>query len=525
MKVNTLKITRIITALLFFISIVLFSCDFIGILPKKLHVLMHFQLIPAVLSGSFIILGVLLLLTILFGRVYCSTICPMGVLQDIIAWFSRRGKAKQKKKKGKKKSWYSYSKPYNILRYSLLTLAFLELFFGITFFLVILDPYSSFARISVDLFRPLGIEINNIINTVALKFDNYNFHHISLYTASLGSILLASISLLTVGVMAILRGRLYCNTICPVGTFLGLISKFSIFKIAINPDKCNQCGKCNRTCKSECIDYKNLRVDNSRCVDCYNCLSVCDKKAISYTTKRYQNNTKQVLEEKASLESKERRQFLLTSAGIATTLPIVTACSKIDGGGLTYDKSAPVTPPGSKSLARFQEKCTACHLCVTHCPQQILKPAGFTYGLNHAFKPELIFYEGAFCNYNCTVCSDVCPNGAIKVISAEEKKTIQIGVARFRRGRCVVITDGTSCGACSEHCPTQAVKMEPYKNGLTLPHVYKELCIGCGGCESICPVRPIKAINVVASNVHGVAQLPPEEEHEDVNIEDIDFGF
>ena len=156
---------------------------------------------------------------------------------------------------------------------------------------------------------------------------------------------------------------------------------------------------------------------------------------------------------------------------------------------------------------------------------QILKPAGFNFGWGYAFKPHLVYYEMAFCNYECTVCSEICPNGAIERIDVPEKKITQIGIAQFERSRCVVITDGTSCGACSEHCPVQAVRMEPYRDGLTLPHVYDELCIGCGGCESICPVRPVKAINILANDVHRTAQLPPEEDVKPVDTEELDFGF
>ena len=156
---------------------------------------------------------------------------------------------------------------------------------------------------------------------------------------------------------------------------------------------------------------------------------------------------------------------------------------------------------------------------------QILKPAGFNFGLEYAFKPHLVFYENAFCNYNCTVCTRICPNGAIEPLELEEKQITQIGVAQFRRGRCIVRTNHTSCGACAEHCPVKAVRMEPYQDGLTIPHLYSELCIGCGGCESICPVRPMKAINVVPNTVHAKAQRPEEEDGEQKKAEELDFGF
>jgi ferredoxin len=240
-----------------------------------------------------------------------------------------------------------------------------------------------------------------------------------------------------------------------------------------------------------------------------------------------------------------RRSFLVTSTVITATLPILPSCAKqakeIDSTALLYDTSSfrqrrrfrkrinisslPITPPGSLSLENFIKHCTACHLCITHCPQQILKPAGFNYGFEYTFKPHLVFYEKGFCNYKCTVCSEVCPTSAIRKISTEEKKVIQIGIAELEENLCIVITENTSCGACSEHCPTQAVKMEPYIDGLTLPRVYPELCIGCGGCESICPVRPIKAIIIVANEIHQTAEKPPEGVMLEINREKLDFGF
>ncbi|MDR2692192.1 MAG: 4Fe-4S dicluster domain-containing protein [Dysgonamonadaceae bacterium] len=221
---------------------------------------------------------------------------------------------------------------------------------------------------------------------------------------------------------------------------------------------------------------------------------------------------------------RSRRSFLLTGAGAIATLPFIPAWAT-NSETVDVTKLTPVTPPGSKSLAHFKKHCTACHLCITHCPQQILKPAGFNFGWDYAFKPHLTFYESAFCNYECTVCSEICPNGAIERLTAEEKSVTQIGIARFDIERCVVYTDHTSCGACSEHCPTRAVKMEPYEGALTLPHVYDELCIGCGGCESICPVRPVKAINIQAVEVHQTAKKEKEEQIEEVDQDSLDFGF
>ena len=141
-------------------------------------------------------------------------------------------------------------------------------------------------------------------------------------------------------------------------------------------------------------------------------------------------------------------------------------------------KWPPLTPPGSISLERFKDKCTGCQICVVRCPSQVLRPTGLEYGLDYMLKPRLA-YISSYCNYECTVCSDVCPTGAIKPLTIEEKTTTQVGIATFFKGRCVVNTEEKDCGACAEHCPTQAVHMVPYKGTLTIPQINPDLCCFC----------------------------------------------
>ena len=170
----------------------------------------------------------------------------------------------------------------------------------------------------------------------------------------------------------------------------------------------------------------------------------------------------------------------------------------------------------------FKDLCTGCHLCVTQCPSQVLRPAGMEYGFDYLLKPHMS-YLNSYCNYECTVCSEVCPTHAIRPITKEEKVTTQVGVAHFFINRCIVHTENTDCGACSEHCPTQAVQMVPYKGTLTIPQVNPDLCIGCGGCESICPVRPMRAIIIKANDVHKQVEKPKQEEVKEIEV--TDFGF
>lgn len=518
---NYLKGLRVLLAILFFVPILLFFVDFAGKLPDGFHRLLHVQILPAILSGMIGILVFQFVLALVFGRLYCSILCPAGVLQDIINRIFCIGK---KKKKGIRR--FKYTKPMNWLRYSLLALTCIAALFGFTGLCLLLDPYSNFGRIATNLFRPIVMWGNNLLADLLMKIDNYSLFHVTISTIAAPGLIAAATALLIFSLIVIFRGRLFCNTLCPVGALLSIVSRYSFFRISFDKEACTHCGKCEQTCKVEAINSKDLDIDTSRCVDCFNCVSSCSKGGLQYRFKPF-NTVK--TERTEQPETNSRRSFLATGVTIAATLPIVSALA--DGmknrnghaGKMKGRKKwPPLTPPGSISLERFKDKCTGCHLCVVHCPSQVLRPAGLEYGFDYLLKPHLA-YISSYCNYECTVCADVCPAGAIKPLTKEEKMTTQVGIATFFINRCIVKTEGNDCGACAEHCPTQAVHMVPYEGTLTIPRIEPDLCIGCGGCESICPVRPMRAIIVKSNEVHQFVEKPKEEEVKKIEVDD--FGF
>lgn len=537
-RLNYQKGVRVLLALLFFIPILLFFLDFTNKMPVDVHKFLHIQLLPAVLGGMFGIVAVLLIMTYLFGRIYCSAICPAGILQDIINRLFCIGK---KKKKGVRR--FSYHKPMNWLRYSILALTVVTTALGFSGLCLLLDPYSNFGRIAANLFRPAVMWGNNVLADWLMKMDNYSLFHVTISTVSIAGLISAIVALVVFIVMVIFRGRLFCNTLCPVGALLSLVSRYSQMRISFDKEACNHCGNCERTCKAEAINAKEMTVDSSRCVDCFNCVSSCSKGGLQYRFKpafRKENadtgssNAIPCQARERVSASNSRRTFLATGVTVAATLPVVSAIAdgvgqaKGHGQGNGHGKKKgrkkwpPITPPGSLNLERFKDKCTGCHICVVKCPSQVLRPAGLEYGFDYLLKPRMA-YISSYCNYECTICSEVCPAEALKPISVEEKKSLQVGIATFFINRCIVKTEGTDCGACSEHCPTQAVHMVPYEGTLTIPEVNPDLCVGCGGCESICPVRPMRAIIVKANTVHQTIVLPEEEEVKNVEVDD--FGF
>jgi len=505
-----LKGIRVVVSVVIFALITFYFLDFGGLLPESFHRLTEIQLIPAILAGSFIIVGILLLLTFLLGRVYCSSICPMGVFQDIISWISKRAVKKKR---------YTYSPAKNILRWAVLVISIITFIIGFPFVLGLIDPYSAYGRMITNVFRPVYMAGNNILESIFTSFGNYTFYKVEIFIMSVSSFIVGIITFFGIGFLAWKYGRTYCNTLCPVGTLLGFISKYSLFKIRIDEDNCNGCGLCAMKCKASCIDSKNHVVDNSRCINCFNCLSSCKKKALSYSLP-----SKKKIVTETSTEGVSRRQFLITGITSAVTIPAVMAQEKINDltGQSKYLPKNPISPPGSISAEHLLDHCTSCHLCIAKCPTNILKPAFLEYGIGGIMQPRMYFEKG-FCNYDCTICADVCPNNALRPLTMEEKHRVQMGQVVFHEDICVVHTNGTNCGACAEHCPTQAVTMIPYKDGLTIPFIKPEICVGCGGCEFICPVRPYRAIYVEGNVVHKEAEAFVEEVKKDIELDS--FGF
>lgn len=504
-----LRKIRIALSVLFFALITFYFLDFADLLPTPFHVVAHLQFIPALLSLSVGLLVFLVILTLLFGRVYCSTICPMGVYQDVVrrmALFFR-----------KKKKRYPFSPAKNILRWSVVALTTLAYVCGFTVILALLDPYSAYGRMAVNVFKPVYMAGNNLLESLFARFDNYTFYQVDASILDLSSLIIAGVTAIVIGYLAWRHGRTWCNTLCPVGTVLGLLSKFALFKVRIDMSKCNSCGACGTKCKASCIHSSEHAIDYSRCVGCFDCLETCNKKALVYrlpfASAKQESNA-------------SRRRFLLTGLATATVAPQIWAQAKAAaaalGGKKAFQTEHPITPPGSVSREHFGSQCTSCHLCVSKCPSHVLKPAFMEYGLGGMMQPTVNFDKG-FCNFDCTVCGDICPNGAIRPLTLEQKHLTQMGYVVFIEENCIVYTDGTSCGACSEHCPTQAIAMVPYKDGLTIPHVNTDICVGCGGCEYVCPARPFRAVYIEGNPVQKEAKPFTEKKEETGEIDG--FGF
>lgn len=523
---SILKKIRVALGIIFFLlTTALFVDLYEKIAPDTYGQIVYLQFVPSLLkfiqtlslvtAGGFIIV---IIITLLIGRFYCSTICPLGIIQDIINYIS--------KKISKKKVFFKYKKGHPVWRYSFLSLMIIAIISGLGFIVTWLDPYSIAGRFFTYIAEPIVTAINNFAATIMQKQDVYSLHLVKVYNTSWLPLSLTLVLFLVIGAMAWKRGRFFCNVICPVGTLLGITSKASLLKIKFNSNNCTKCGKCAAVCKSECISIKNQTIDVTRCVTCFNCLQVCPDAALDL------GFIKPVPTKKTNIQSDKtdnnRRKLLITGmALLAGTRLYALKKNKLNESQKDLKRNERdyfPSPPGSLGVKRFNSICTACSLCISACPTHVLQPAITQYGLSGFMQP-FMDYETSFCNFDCHKCADACPTGAILPIPIEEKQRTQMGKAVFVMHNCVVFTDETDCGACSEHCPTKAVHMVPYKNGLMIPEVDQSICIGCGACEYPCPVpAPFRAIYVNGNGTHVLAEKPDKGTKAEVGFED-DFPF
>ena len=461
-----LRRIRTTLALVVFVLITLLFLDVTGTLHKYFGWLASIQFWPALLALHVGVLALLVVLTLVFGRIYCSIICPLGVMQDVVSRLHGI----------RKKNRFTYSKEKRWLRYTVLAVFIVSALAGVNAVVSLLAPYSSYGRIAGSLMKPVYEAGNNVLAAIAESVNSYAFYSVDVWLKSLPTLIVASVTLVVIAVLAWRGGRTYCNTICPVGTILSFLARFSWFKVRIDGSKCVNCGLCTKNCKASAIDFKNHKIDYSRCVVCGDCIGKCHKGAISLSSRRADKRTSRQVNKQTSGQAdkrtsqnadsanllvnssagvlstnESRRSFLLGVAVAATGAALAQEKKKVDGGlAAIEDKVAPrrltpLTPPGSLSAQHFAQHCTACQLCVSTCPNGVLRPST---DLSTFMQPTMS-YERGYCRPECTKCGEVCPTGAIKPITRAIKSATQIGHAVWLKKNCVPLTDGVECGNCA----------------------------------------------------------------------------
>jgi ferredoxin len=505
-----LRRIRIVVSAVIFICFFMIFADLRHIIPSDyVNNLMFLQFIPSfikfyslisIAATGFILI---LILTLISGRTYCSFLCPLGIGQDIFSRIGGRIKRKFRR--------YGYKKPFTILRYLLLTITLIVTMVWGIYVITLIDPYSIFGRFMTFFAKPVVVILNNLLAGILGKFDLYTISNIPLTGFKLAAYSIPSAFFILVGTLSLTKGRLYCNMICPLGTLLGLLSKISLFRIKFDESACTRCGRCALGCKSSCIDFLKHNIDVTRCVDCFNCINICQDNALSYRAVKLK--TKEHVTDESKRKLIAGSLLLLFGLSNSASGQEKTAPKPKKESTVRENRTFPVCPPGAGSMQDFNTLCTACSLCLNICPNGVLQPAINQYGISGIMQPVMNYHK-SFCTYNCTACTEICPTNALKPLALEAKKLTQLGKANFIKDNCIVKTEKTACGACSESCPTKAVYMIPYEGNLVIPEVNNDICIGCGHCEFACPTTPYKAIFVDGNEVHKAAKKPENKESE-----------
>ncbi len=390
-----------------------------------------------------------LIFTFLFGRFYCSLICPLGILQDFINFLSFK----------KSKNYKNFYKT----RYVIAAVVFAALVCGWAAGFKILDPYTNFGLIASSIFTP---------------FTDYLLAEDETYAYTALTLLISLIPFIILIFLVLFKRRFFCTAICPVGTLLGISSKYGIFRLKIN-DSCIKCGACFKKCPTGSINIKDKKIDNELCVRCLKCVSVCPKGAISYGVCE-----KEKEEKKETSFSPNRRNFVIGAALVIAGIAAGAGSAIARGKKFLQDGIRAILPPGAKDYNRFASKCTSCQLCVTVCPSKVIHPRDFSHANIY------MDYSKNYCKYDCNKCSSVCPTGALKPLSLQEKQHTRLGLAKIDRDICI------ACGICTFNCPTKALSLNVSGEERSL--VYNAtVCIGCGSCEVNCPHKAVKIVPIV----------------------------
>lgn len=459
------------------------------------------QFLPAVLSMNVAVVVAIVILTLLLGRVYCSVICPLGVYQDVVSWLYGR----MRKQRRRRFSPLRYPKAIMAMRIVFLVMFVALMVGGLVGIASLIAPYSAYGRFAQNVFQPVYMLLNNGLAYVAERLDSYAFYSTTLWIRSMPVFIVGVVTWIVITALAIYGGRSYCNSVCPVGTMLGILARFSFFRIRIDESKCKRCRLCERGCKAQaiCVGKDSVKIDYTRCVDCMNCIGTCKNGAMSYSAPAKQTDSADPAVGKTVTETdSSRRAFLATSMTTVVTAALAQSEKKVDGGfAVIEDKVIPerqtkILPPGARDARHFSQHCTGCQLCVSECNNDVLRPST---GLSDFMQPYMSFEKG-YCRTECYRCSEVCPTDALRLADAAEKVSTKVGQAHWIKKNCLAASGEVKCDNCYRHCPAGAIDMVPMiaddENSPKIPAIDETRCIGCGACENLCPARPLPAIVV-----------------------------
>jgi polyferredoxin len=439
-----------------------------------------------------------LLLTVVLGRFFCGWVCPMGTLLD---GQHRLVRSKRRDKKGAPG-----------LKYFLLVLILAGALFGLPL-VGYFDPFSLLVRgLSMALYPAFGSAAENFFTFTYQKAPDWiNLLTEPVYQLLKGTVLPfapkvftmvlpALAMLMAVFLLDIRQRRFFCRNLCPLGALLGLASRVSLLRGEAGKGQCGNCHRCRDLCRTGAISADN-RIDSRECILCLDCSHECPQNRFGFRFRRPFSRSPGSLPLSAfGLSRRGLSLALVTGLALPQVLKI-RALARVPEPTL-------IRPPGALPKRQFLDRCVRCGECMQVCINNALQPTFIEAGLEGMFSPKLVPRIG-YCEYDCTLCGQVCPTGAIRILPLAEKRRTVIGRAIIDRNTCLPFAKGIPCIVCEEHCPTprkaisfsisEVVDGKGVRKRIKQPYVIEDLCIGCGICENKCPLPGASAIRIASS--------------------------
>ncbi len=467
--------------------------DYIG----RVEVFFHFDPLLAittaiasrVLFASFILASITIVITMVAGRFVCGWVCPLGSVHQFFSYIFKKARLLKPRKEDTSRSRLAW-------KYLVLTAVFVASVFAVDL-VGFADPlsflYRSFSNAVVPVLAHVGAAFIGLLYTLKLSafgdaaaqfFTSLSLNQTYQQGFFLGVIFIGAV------LLNISKERFWCRYLCPAGALLGLMARWNVPKVRIDMEKCIECNLCTLHCQTQANPFPNEEWRSPECVYCYTCAAICPTSAVRFPVKANAEPLRPI--------NLSRRKLIFTSALAVAAAPFfkITPAGKRAAAKL-------IRPPGALPEPRFLQKCVKCGECMKACPTNALQPALDEAGPEGIWTPVLKPRIG-YCEYYCSLCSQVCPTGAIKELTIEEKIKVKIGLAWVNKSRCIPYVLGSPCIVCEEHCPTSPKAIKLLRTEVQLidgtvqtplaPVVDLDLCIGCGICENKCPVVDDPAI-------------------------------
>ncbi len=439
---------------------------------------------------------IMLSVTLVLGRFFCGWICPLGTVIDWTGALRKKSTVPGERT----------SAMIRKIKFFILGLVALFALFGIQT-AWILDPMGMAARfVSLNFIPFVTLAADSLFITVFKGLQIYSGPLYDFYITLKSSVLGVDIHyfvnsgiifmfFLIVCAAALFVSRSWCRAVCPLGALYSVVARFSLLRRVV--DKCSGCRACVRECRMGAIT-EDAGYVKGECILCMDCVYVCPENAIRFTWPHLSDG---VGSDSADISERgiSRKDFLF----LALTSFFLSGFRRRNRrAGAANPRRNVIRPPGALKENEFSDRCIRCGNCMKVCITNGLQPVVLQAGLEGIWTPQLV-PEIGYCEYNCTLCGNVCPTGALTRLSLEEKKKTKLGTARINRSTCLPWSEGRECLLCEEHCPVpeKAIKVIREEAGgkvVLKPYVDGDLCIGCGICQNKCPVRPLRAITVYA---------------------------